>query len=58
MYGDQKGKDYMIFLYSKLLMNICEDNTLGELILHCLVVFGNQSPLVKEQFFTYTTKVC
>ena len=37
-------------------MNIWEDNTPGELILHSLVVFRNKNHLVKKKFFVFTTK--
>lgn len=38
-------------------MDIWEDNTLGKLILHSLVVFRNKNHPVKKKFFTYSTEV-
>ena len=55
--GDGKDKDYMMLLYSKLLMDIWEDNTLRKLLLHSLVVFRNKNHPVKKKFFTYSTEV-
>lgn len=36
-------------------MDIWEDNTLGKLILHSLVVFRKKKHLVKKKFFTYSS---